>query len=279
MSLSHPISNRQATSRLFSLAAALLALSVVCPPAFAAEPKPTPSSETAPRQTLILVLFDISSGTATDEIKDRYRKSFNQILDMISGGEVLMGDVITDNPLATSSLPLDIEFTAPRAARPGTNVSNVRLDRQKRNARETVETFLKEGKSSARTDLLGAFQVADKIVNGEKCKGMPRKVLVVFSDMVQESAKLNFVTDQLTSDSATKLVDAERQAGRLPNLKDVDVWVVGATAATQGGLDSERINRIQDFWLHYFAQAGARIDKGRYAATLMNFAIPKPAAK
>lgn len=239
-------------------------------------PKPVAPLPASPK-TVVLVLFDVSSATGSTDLQERYLRAFAGLTDALKGGEILVGDIISENPLATASMPLDIEFPAHAGGKSQAHATRIARCRQQ--ARDTAAGWTRQRKTTAQTDLMGAMQVADKVFNGERFRSYPVKALVVFSDMVQETPRQNFVTDPLTSESISGMIQTERTAGRLPNLKGVEVWIAGATAASSGGIDPERILRIQDFWLRYFEACGGNLTKERYAATLMNFRIPEAQAE
>jgi hypothetical protein len=89
--------------------------------------------------------------------------------------------------------------------------------------------------------------------------------------MVEQSGHYNFASERLDEKRIKGIIRTERLAGRLPDLHGVRVWVAGATATPQHGLDSAKIYGIQNFWLAYFKACGADFSKDRYAQTLINF--------
>jgi len=223
---------------------------------------------------VIFVLFDISGSTSTKEIRQRYYDDFLKILDQLRGGEVLLGDVITENTMATISYPINQTFPAynPLTMNPLTF-----RDKMKK-AREAViqqaKKLLFERPPAPRTDMLNAFQAAEKVFNGEKYQNASYKILVVFSDMIEQTKRYDFIKEKLTEKRIKEIIDKERREGRLADLKGVKVWVAGATAALRGGLPPSKIQEIQNFWLTYFSACGANLTKERYAPTLINFEIP-----
>ncbi|MFN3422719.1 MAG: hypothetical protein ACK40X_13455 [Armatimonadota bacterium] len=233
-----------------------------------------PKSEKAPT-CVILVLFDISGSTAIPEMRHRYFNDFQKILAEVRGGEILIGDVITDNTLATLSYPINEVFPTynPLVDNPLTF---------KRKMKQAVETAKKKAKKlilehppASRTDLLNAFQAADKVFNGERCKNASHKILVVFSDMIEQSDRYDFTGQRLTEKRIQEIIDTLKKQNQLPNLQGVKVWVAGATAAIKGGLSPQKIYEIENFWLRYFQACGADLTKERYSTTLINFELPK----
>jgi len=70
------------------------------------------------------------------------------------------------------------------------------------------------------------------------CKSFsqPRKVLVIMSDMLEDSEHYNIERLKLTAHEAARIVEAERRAGRLADLHDVRVYVIGASVPSDDKL-------------------------------------------
>ena len=105
--------------------------------------------------------------------------------------------------------------------------------------------------SFAGTDLFGAFLVASQIFQGA---GPGRRdVLVVFSDMWQETREFNF--GRMTKVCAPETMEQVRAQMLLANLRDADVEVLGTDSPgrTKAGWEC-----VRDFWMKYLAEAGAK---------------------
>ena len=89
--------------------------------------------------------------------------------------------------------------------------------------------------------------------------------------MIEESARYNFRSENITSTRIARIVEEEGKSRRLPALKGIQVWVSGA-----GGATRDKYLQIQDFWVRYFQATGADLRTSRYGATLMDFSIPHP---
>ncbi|MFY9561301.1 MAG: hypothetical protein WAQ52_13795 [Terriglobales bacterium] len=102
------------------------------------------------------------------------------------------------------------------------------------------------------TDILGALVLAGQLF-GQMPKG-GRNVLVIFSDMRQNTADLNLETaNPITVPAA--IAKTER-LGLMANLSNVEVHVLGADNA------GRRMNywiQLRQFWLAYFAKTGAQV--------------------
>jgi hypothetical protein len=123
--------------------------------------------------------------------------------------------------------------------------------------------LLKPKRKISKTEIMGSLQVAERVF---KSFNQPSKVLVVFSDMIEDSKDYNFVLENLTKSRIKKIIDLEKQKNSLPDLKDVKVYVAGASHP-----DSKKYNQIKNFWFEYFKSTGAKLDSQNYGAALINF--------
>jgi hypothetical protein len=87
--------------------------------------------------------------------------------------------------------------------------------------------------------------------------------------MIEQSRRNDFSRELLTPARVQQIIERERSANRLPDLREVEVCVVGAGAARSGGITPERFLVIQEFWLQYFKAAGANLPKARYGSALL----------
>ena len=244
-----------------------------------------PWKKKQPSAIIAVALFD-TSGSASG-MRDSYISAFEKsIAGRLAGG---CGDprsalpresraahgvayVISQNSQATAYTRKEASFTASK----GWLGSSMDEDDRRRKARDSFLTEVKEmvSKSSADkyTDIMSAMYLAGKEFTGHK--DYKHKLLIVFSDMVEQTRYHDFATEQLTAARISQIIEREKNSHRLPALRGVRVWVAGAGAKREGGMDTQRIQQIQDFWLAYFKAAGADVDESRYAPTLINFDIP-----
>ncbi|MGO9642360.1 MAG: hypothetical protein ACLP1Y_13775 [Candidatus Acidiferrales bacterium] len=103
------------------------------------------------------------------------------------------------------------------------------------------------------TDILGALLLADQIFH-EKSNGW-RNVLVIFSDMRQETADLDLETPA-TFDAEAAIVKTEKKL-LIAHLVTVEVYVLGVDNA---GKPLAYWNRLREYWIEYFKKAGAHVE-------------------
>lgn len=214
-----------------------------------------------------VVLFHISGSTYKGNVRDQYLTDFGKVLKGLAPGSILVGDVIDDNPLAHSSYPIDITFERFNP------MSENKLDYEKR-AREQRDEAMKKAKAIVQRPPSGRLghNIMDGMQLAERAFGSfqgNHELLVLFSDMIEQSKRYDFTGENLTPKRIEQIIDFERNAGRLPDLRGVEVCVSGAGASPTGGLAPERLVAIQQFWLEYFKATGGHLPKARYGSSLL----------
>lgn len=102
------------------------------------------------------------------------------------------------------------------------------------------------------TDLFGAFLVAGQIF--QEAGAGRRDVLVVFSDMWQETREFNF--GRMREVCAPEAMEKVRSQKLLANLRDAEVEVLGTDTP---GRNKAEWACVRDFWIKYFGQASANL--------------------
>src|SRR5438552_3414968 len=186
------------------------------------------------------VLFDLSGSTSPQAIRQQYLKDFSKILNQVANGGVIAADIIDDNPVAHSTFPINESFDRYEPMKEN------KLDYERR-IKQQRDTVLKEADAIMRkraapaTDVIDAMQLAERVFSTYEGN---QKLLVVFSDMIEESRRYNFTTEKLTAARIGQIIANEQDAGRLPDLQGVEVCVVGAGATTSGGLPADKLVAI-----------------------------------
>jgi hypothetical protein len=136
------------------------------------------------------------------------------------------------------------------------------LTETKEKTRQEVERLLSQKNGTARTEILNSLNIAETIFHKEKRE----KILVLLSDMIQDSREHDFSSTKITNDYINKVIKYRRKKNLIPNLTDVKVYVAGAS-----GSDSHKYRSIERFWSYYFKRAGADYSHHRYGHTLISF--------
>ena len=118
------------------------------------------------------------------------------------------------------------------------------------------------------TDLIGALHAA---ANTFPDSGADRHLLVIFSDMIQESPELNLPSLAKAGDARVPLMIKELEDHkRIPKLTGVTVVVVGAgeTSAAESGSSTRDegayFRSVRLFWMQFFERAGAKLEERNY---------------
>ena len=216
---------------------------------------------------LIVVLFDASDSTIEEKRRETYVSEFNdKILSSLQGGDRVIGDKIADNPLAQATYPVNLNI-------PAYSIFGDETER-KENAQAgralassaALNLFNSQNREIGKTKILDSLRLAEQAF--ASYPGYRKKILVVFSDMIEDSDNYSFQDLDLTSDKIAEIIKAQ---GILPDLKGVKVYVSGATASTTGGLKTNKITSIKAFWLAYFSACGASLAPSNYGSAIIQF--------
>jgi len=210
----------------------------------------TPGTEAQQRVELV-VLIDLSRSVGANGPDDRseFQKNVaavSQVLRRVPAGAHVTILGITDDSFAQPYFLLRATV-APEAGYFGEKLAS---------ARQRLETSWKTrsrdlAPSFPGTDLFGAFLVASQIF--QEAGAGKRDVLVVFSDMWQETRELKF--GRMTGGCARGTMEKVRAQKLLANLKDADVEVLGTDSP---GRNKAEWACVRDFWMKYLAEAGAK---------------------
>lgn len=134
-------------------------------------------------------------------------------------------------------------------------------ERKKERFIKTVRALLFSKKKAMHTDIMSSLNLAEKIFRTFQ---RDKSILVIFSDMIEDSSRYNFEREKLTDKRIEEIIREEKIKNRMPYLKDVEVYVVAAAS-----IDPNKFFTIQKFWLRYFKECGADISKENYTNTLL----------
>jgi len=214
-----------------------------------------------------VVLFDLSASTNVEAIRRQYLTDFNKVLDTVTAGGTIAADIIDDNPLAHSSYPIHVTFDRYEPMKENKLDYDRRMRARRDAVAEQAEALIQRRPSGRRgTAVLDSLQLAERVFLTYKDD---QKLLVIFSDMIEQSRRYDFTGENLTPARIGQIIARERSAGRIPALNGVEVCVAGAGAEKSGGISAERFLAIQQFWSQYFEAAGANLPRERYGAALL----------
>ncbi|MDA8090276.1 MAG: hypothetical protein M0Z61_08675 [Nitrospiraceae bacterium] len=215
----------------------------------------------------VFVLFDVSRSTLGS--RKEYLDGFKKILDIRSPGEAsqsrlglrdaIAADVITANSLSTSEMPIEHEFNYSFWSGLNETFYGYKSIAVKKHLAEEAKKLLFSQEAGG-SDILNSLRLADRVFRRFK---RDKSILVIFSDMIEQSGPYDFERDNLTNRRITEIIRQERAKG-LPGLKGVIVYVAGARAASP-----TQFLKIRNFWLRYFRACGAVLDQDNYGRAFM----------
>jgi hypothetical protein len=220
---------------------------------------------------VVCILFDLSETTNKPEIRNKYLEKFKMVLNKMQSGDAVEAALITEKSLAELDLSINFEFPS---IKPFTDtdlavsLSKSLSDSLLKLNRDSLilvadSILLKPTRKIPDTEILASLQIAERVF---RSFSQPRKILVVFSDMIEDSRYYNFNTENLTDTRINNIIRTEKENNRLPDLKDVKVYVAGATHK-----DIKKFGRIKDFWFEYFNSCNAKLAVENYGAALIKF--------
>jgi CHAT domain-containing protein len=225
-----------------------------------------------PHPRLIIILVDMSA-SADQARRTVCKDAFEKIYRNLRQGDRVVVGTITSQSYIEFKPTVDEEI-------PKKTVWDNRLQYEKKltdtreKIRREVNKLLSQKQGTPLTEILDSLNIADIIFHDEKER---QKVLVMLSDMIQDSKDYKFDKDKMTDEYINNVIRSRQKNKLMPNLANVKVYVAGASAA-----DSDKFRAIQTFWARYFAESGADFSPHRYGHSLINFENgpqPKPAPK
>ena len=217
----------------------------------------------------VMVLLDLSESTRIPQMREAYTRAFGEILAKLAPGDRLVVGLITEKSVAELNLLIKEDFTKEKNSLYGLLKKMVEEDaaaefnKKKDGLLKKVEAVLADqNRKIMKTDLMSSFQVADRVLKG--C-GQPKKILIILSDMLEDSDAYNFETEILSDERVSHILANEKKRGRIPDLTGVYVYVAGAAAS-----NLDQYYSVMKFWLAYFKESGAIIQKKDYGSVLLS---------
>jgi hypothetical protein len=219
-------------------------------------------SEESPKKPRVIIIFVDMSDSANEARRTVCKMAFEKIYQNLRQGDRLVVGTITSRSYIEFKPTVDVEI-------PKKSIWDNRLQFEKKlaNAKEKIrgETnkLLSRERGTMLTEILDSLNIADIIFHDEKER---QKILVILSDMIQDSKEYNFDKDKITDEYIDKVIRDRQKSNLIPNFAGVKVYVAGASAA-----DSNKFRAVQTFWARYFAKSGADFSPHRYGHSLINF--------
>ena len=230
-------------------------------------------SENPAQPPRLIVIFVDMSASADQARRTVCKEAFEKIYQNLRQGDRVVVGTITSQSYVEFKPAVDEEI-------PKKTVWDNRLQYEKKltdtkeKIRREANKLLSQKEGTLLTEILDSLNIADIIFHDGKER---QKVLVLLSDMIQDSKEYKFDKDKITDEYINNVIRSRQKSKLVPNLANVKVYVAGASAA-----DSEKFRAIQAFWARYFAESKADFSPHRYGHSLINFengSQPKSAPK
>jgi len=208
-----------------------------------------------------IVVFVDMSGSTNQARRTVYREAFQKIYQNLQQGDRLVVGTITSRSFIDFKPVVDVVI--PKQSIWVNRISfEQKLAQTQNTIQQEVERLLARKRGTPYTEILNSLNIADTIFHEEK----RQKILVILSDMVQDSKEYNFERTRITDKYIRDLIRYRHQQNLIPDLAGVKVYVAGASAD-----DSRKFRAIERFWSRYFAEAGADYSSHRYGHSLLAF--------
>ena len=209
----------------------------------------------------VIAVFVDMSGSTNQARRTVYRNAFDKIYENLQQGDRIIVGTITGRSYIDFKPAVDAEI--PKQSIWVNRITfEQNLVKTRKDVQTEVEKLLAQKRGTPRTEIINSLNIADKIFHNEK----RQKILIILSDMIQDSKEYNFDRVNVTDDYITRIIRDRHKQNLIPKLDDVKVYVAGASAG-----DTKKFRSIEKFWNRYFVACGADFSLHRYGHSLIEF--------
>jgi hypothetical protein len=219
------------------------------------------SENSTQKPRVIIILVDMSD-SANEARRTVCKEAFEKIYQNLRQGDRVVVGTITSHSYIEFKPTVDEEI-------PKKTIWDNRLQFEKKLAntkekiRRETNKLLSRERGTMLTEILDSLNIADTIFQDEKER---QKILVILSDMIEDSKKYNFDKDKITDEYINNAISDRQKNNLMPNFTGVKIYVAGASAD-----DSNKFRAIETFWTRYLTKSGADFSPHRYGHSLINF--------
>jgi hypothetical protein len=213
--------------------------------------------DTAERR-VVMVFVDVSLSSLPE--RENYKQYLSKIISSLKPGDVIAGGKIIDLTIADFTPIFNVELPAFDFWNDNRTQHHKMVEKLTARMFASIDSVLQSRGKIEKSEIINSFIICDQFMRNKTGK----KTLVVLSDMMECSSEYNFDKDEVTHEYINRAMLSMRAKGRIPNLRNVDVWIVGAYAPS-----TEKYFAVQNFWNRYLKETGA--DCRSYSHTLMDF--------
>ena len=213
------------------------------------------------KQPRVMAVFVDMSGSTNRARRTLYRNAFEKIYQNLQQGDRIIVGTITGRSYIDFKPVVDAEI--PKQSLWVNRISyEQNMAKTKKDIQTEVEKLLSRRRGTPHTEIINSLNIADKIFHNEK----RQKILIILSDMIQDSKEYNFERVKVTNQYTSQIIRKRQKQNLIPKLDSVKVYVAGASAA-----DPKKFRSIERFWNRYFLACGADFSLHRYGHSLLEF--------
>lgn len=221
-------------------------------------------------RTAYFVNVDCSNSTADKYIRDAYRNDFKKILKTADEGDIIVIDRISSNSFSTSD-PLTVSI--PEYSIFGANKDKFEKfrDSLKKDFAEKSEKYFTDPEYTE-TDILNSINSSIIYLRNGELKSF-RKIIVLFSDMIQETEELDLTENNGDERQIKKIITNLEKENKIFNLDSIEIYVSGATYSELKGteINLRQTKFIKEFWKEYFLRCNMKYRDEMYQSRLAEF--------
>lgn len=213
------------------------------------------------KQPRVMAVFVDMSGSTNQARRTLYRNAFEKIYQNLQQGDRIIVGTITGRSYIDFKPVVDAEI--PKQSLWVNRISyEQNMAKTKKDIQTQVEKLLSRRRGTPHTEIINSLNIADKLFHNEK----RQKILIILSDMIQDSKEYNFERVKVTNQYTSQIIRKRQKQNLIPKLESVKIYVAGASAA-----DPKKFRSIERFWNRYFLACGADFSLHRYGHSLLEF--------
>lgn len=213
--------------------------------------------DTAERR-VVMVFVDISLSSLPE--RENYKLHLEKIISSLQPGDMIAGGKIIDLTIADFTPIFNVQLPAFDFWSDNRTQHHKLVQKLTAQMFASIDSVLQSRGKVEKSEIINAFIICEQFMRNKSGK----KTLVILSDMMECSAEYNFAQDEVNATYINNAMQSLRAKGRIPNLRNVDVWVVGAYAS-----QTEKFFNVQNFWERFIKETGAT--SRAYSHTLLDF--------
>lgn len=218
-------------------------------------------------RTAYFVNVDCSNSTSREFIRESYKSDFRKVLNKADEGDVIAIDRISSNSFSTSD-PLILKLPQYSIFGSNRDMFNKIIDSLKKDFANKSEKYFANPEFT-QTDIINSLSRSSVYLRRNELSEF-RKIIILFSDMIQETEELNLNEYPEDEKQINKLISKLEKDDKILNLDSIEVYSSGATYSA---LDEKKISinqtkQTKEFWVLYFEKCKMKFRDEMYQARL-----------